>query len=77
MHLPAYRVKPGYTVGAGDAFNAGFIKAQMEGRDLRESMCFANATAAEKISHGGIPTMKHIEERLKTMSSSLLGCGHD
>jgi ribokinase len=58
----AYSVRPQETVGAGDAFNAGFIKAQAEARTFEESMRFANATAAVKISRPGPLTIGDIEK---------------
>jgi 2-dehydro-3-deoxygluconokinase len=40
--------------GAGDAFNAGFIAAQIEGKDLEGSLAFANASAASvPMTNGG------------------------
>ena len=41
------------TVGAGDAFDAGFIAARLEGAGLEESLAFANAVAALGISQRG------------------------
>jgi len=53
-----------HTIGAGDAFNAGFIRAVADGRDIQESMLFATATAALKISR---PYMcPHIKMWLKS-----------
>ena len=67
MYFPAYQVKPLYTTGAGDAFNAGFIKAQMDEKSFEESICFANATAAEKISHADLPTIGGIEKLVRAL----------
>jgi ribokinase len=44
--IPAYRVQPVDTVGAGDAFNGGLAVALAEGRPLLEAARWANATAA-------------------------------
>lgn len=34
------------TTGAGDAFNAGFFKARLEGASVQDSVAYGNATAA-------------------------------
>jgi len=62
IHVPAYPVKPHDTAGAGDAFNAGFVKAQAEAKAFEESIRFANAAAAVKISRPGDLTIGNIEE---------------
>lgn len=41
------------TVGAGDAFNAGFIAARLEDRSLDEALTWGNAVAATTISRHG------------------------
>lgn len=41
------------TVGAGDAFNAGFIAASLDGLDLREALRWGNAVAALSIGQHG------------------------
>lgn len=51
------------TIGSGDAFNAGFIKADgMETLNLKQKMQYASSTAAIKISTNRLPTHKEIEE---------------
>jgi ribokinase len=67
--VPVYGVKVVDTTGAGDAFSAGFITAQLEGKNLRESVGFANATANLKITKVGaraLPTRKAVERFVKT-----------
>jgi ribokinase len=67
--VPAYSVKVVDTTGAGDAFSAGFITAQLEGKNLKESVKFANATANLKITKLGaraLPTRKAVEQFLRT-----------
>lgn len=50
--MPAFRVVPVDTTGAGDSFNAGFLHAWLKGRTIEESMRFAAACGA--ISTQGI-----------------------
>jgi len=67
--VPVYPVKVVDTTGAGDAFSAGFITAQLEGKCLEDSVEFANATANLKITKVGaraLPTRKAVERFLKT-----------
>lgn len=55
--VPPIPVRPINTIGAGDAFNAGFIKADQLGiKDLDQKMQFASACAGIKISTNRIPT---------------------
>jgi len=60
IKVPAFKVDTYNIVGAGDSFNAGFIRAQEEGMGLKESLRFANATAALKISMKGFPTYNDV-----------------
>lgn len=60
--VPAFPVTVVNPVAAGDSFNAGFMKAQIDGLSLQESMRFANATAALKISTKQLPTLTQIKE---------------
>jgi len=67
--VPAYPVRVVDTTGAGDAFSAGFITAQLEGKSLEDSIEFANATANLKITKEGaraLPTRKAVERFLRT-----------
>ena len=43
---PGFRVSPIDTTGAGDAFNAGYIAAMLEGRPIAHRLRFANACGA-------------------------------
>lgn len=49
VDAPAFPVTAVNTVGAGDAFNGGFIAARLDGRSLREALRWGNAVAALKI----------------------------
>jgi sugar/nucleoside kinase (ribokinase family) len=54
--------------GAGDAFNAGFIAAQVKGRDIYESVKFGNATASFIVEAWGcqsnLPSWEKVVERV-------------
>ncbi|MEM3832335.1 MAG: carbohydrate kinase family protein [Thermoprotei archaeon] len=66
--IPAHKVKVVDTTGAGDAFSAGFITGLLEGKDLRDSVSFANAVAALKITKMGaraLPTRREVEQFIK------------
>jgi ribokinase len=73
--VPAYPVKVVDTTGAGDAFSAGFITAQLEGKNFEDSVEFANATANLKITRIGaraLPNRKAVERFLKEHKESKL-----
>lgn len=46
VSIPAFRVKPVDTTGAGDSFNAGFLHAWLNWKQLREAMRFGAACGA-------------------------------
>jgi len=74
LNVPVYPIKVVDTTGAGDAFSSGFITAQLEGKNLEDSVRFANATANLKITGVGaraLPTRKAVERFLRTNKSSL------
>ena len=50
-HCDAFDVPVVDTLGAGDAYNAGFITAAVEGLSLAEANRRGNAVAAWKIMH--------------------------
>lgn len=50
---PAYSVSVVDTVGAGDAYNAGFICAMLKGRDAKDANRLACATASYSVAHKG------------------------
>jgi sugar/nucleoside kinase (ribokinase family) len=52
--IPAFRVEPVDTTGAGDSFNAGFLHAWLRGEPLPDAMRFAAACGAlSTLSAGG------------------------
>jgi sugar/nucleoside kinase (ribokinase family) len=64
-----YNIKPITTVGAGDAFNAGFVISWLEKRSLEECAKFANAAAAVKVSKDIYPTRDEIKLFLSNYSA--------
>jgi sugar/nucleoside kinase (ribokinase family) len=71
--VPAYDTPIRSTVGAGDSFNAGLIRAMSLGQDLESSMDFASAAAATAISGAdfAIATIKAIRKRGSRISPQL------
>ena len=65
---PAFDVEVVDTLGAGDAFNGGFIAACLAGKDLREAARWGNAAAALKIGKSGargLPSQEDLSGLLK------------
>jgi len=60
IEILSYPVKAISTVGAGDAFNAGFITQYLSGKALSTSGKFANATAAIRVSENKNPTHSEV-----------------
>ncbi len=69
VHVPAIPITPLDTTGAGDCFNAGFLRAWLDGKDLPECMRWGNISGAlSTLAHGGtgqVVTQADIQERLK------------
>jgi len=66
-HVPAFPTSVVDTLGAGDAFDAGFIAACLAGCDTREALRWGNAAAALKIrlpGARGTPTREELERVL-------------
>jgi 5-dehydro-2-deoxygluconokinase len=53
VHVPAFPIEEASTVGAGDSFSAGLIRARLEGRDWVEAIRFGSACAAITVSRFG------------------------
>jgi sugar/nucleoside kinase (ribokinase family) len=53
VRAPAFEVVQRNPVGAGDAFNAGFIAASIEGLPLAEALRWGNAVGALKVHREG------------------------
>ncbi len=63
--IPGFLVKVEDTIGAGDAFNAGFIAGLLEGKSLVESAELGNAAGAFAVTTTGdvegLPTREELE----------------
>jgi len=74
LKMPAFPVKVVDTTGAGDAFDAGFLAAVLEGKRPREAAVFANAVAALKCQGKGAivpqPRRSEVERFLKESAAS-------
>lgn len=67
VEMPSFDVDAVDTVGAGDAHNAGFIYASLNGRGLEESLRWGNAVAALTVSRSGArstPSLVEVESFL-------------
>ncbi len=67
-NVPAFKVRPVDTTGAGDTFNGAFAVARANGMGMAESIRFANAAAALSVqklgAQSGMPYLKEVEEML-------------
>jgi ribokinase len=61
VHVPGFKVNVINSVGAGDCFNAAFIKAHILQMNLKDCLRFACATAALKISQNDLPTIEAVK----------------
>ncbi len=68
LRTPAFLVDAANVVGAGDAFDGGFVAAMVEGRGLAEALRWGNAVAALKVARPGgardLPTRLEVEAML-------------
>lgn len=65
MHVPGFAVEVQNTLGAGDAFAAGFLHGRLHGWDLRRSARLGNACGAIVVTRhacaASCPTMEEVE----------------
>jgi fructokinase/2-dehydro-3-deoxygluconokinase len=62
LHVPAFPTKVVDTLGAGDAFNGGFIAACIAKVDVGEATRWGNAVAALKIGQAGAQSLPFLED---------------
>jgi sugar/nucleoside kinase (ribokinase family) len=63
-------IQPTDTTGAGDSFNAGFLRAWLEGGDLRESLQLgAVCGALSTRQSGGVDSQATLAEARDTLAS--------
>ncbi len=72
LHSPAQSVPVENPTGAGDVFNAAFIHAYLEDRELEDCLTFATAAGTLHVAKKGIPYphRKEIEECMKETAFS-------
>lgn len=64
IHMNAFKVNVLNTIGAGDSFNAGFIKGLLDGLSFEQAILLGNAVAGLKLSQEKLPS---IEEAYRLM----------
>ncbi|MBD3110244.1 ribokinase [Bacillus sp. AGMB 02131] len=66
--VPTFKVEAVDTTGAGDTFNGAFAVAVAEGKNIADSLRFANRAASLSVTkfgaQGGMPSRKEVEESL-------------
>ena len=64
-YIPGFKIKTVDTTGAGDSFNAGLAVALSRGKELTESIKFANAVGAlsttAKGAQNAMPTLEQVK----------------
>lgn len=73
FHVPAFPVQVVNTLGAGDAFNGGFIAACLAKTGLKEAVRWGNGVAALNISQDGARSVSSLAD-LQQMLSSTAAC---
>jgi ribokinase len=73
FYVPAFPVAAVDSTAAGDVFNAALAVALTEGRELRDALRFANASAALSTTRAGaqssVPMRSEVDEFLKSCAS--------
>ncbi len=64
-HIPAFRVKPKDTTGAGDVFHGAFALALAEGKTEEDALRFASAASALRVRDADVPYREDVENFMK------------
>jgi len=75
FHVPAYPTQVVDTLGAGDAFDGGFIAARLAEVGLREATNWGNVVAAHKIGRIGARGLPSLEELMEMLGQNNTGVG--
>lgn len=68
LHIPAMKVVPVDTTGAGDIFNAGFLAAHFEGRSPEACLRWGNVAGALSLrGYGGCSTAPTLAELMASL----------
>jgi len=68
LFSPAFEISVCSAAGAGDSFDAGFIAAQLRGANYQDSLIYANAVAAIKVTRQGARSVPSHEEVMKFLA---------
>jgi sugar/nucleoside kinase (ribokinase family) len=69
VDVPAFKVRPVDTTGAGDAFNAGFIFSYLRGKPVLECAKYGNAAGALKTLRSGcdgLPDLRSVDALIRS-----------
>lgn len=70
QHFPGYPTRLVETTGAGDSFDAGFLYAFLNGKDIADCMRMGNAVGALSVQRaGGVENCPTLEEALRTIEN--------
>jgi sugar/nucleoside kinase (ribokinase family) len=77
VHVPAMPVDPIDTTGAGDSFDAGFLRSWLDGAGIADSLEFAAACGAlSTLSVGGVDGQPTFTEAAAAVASWRAARGH-
>lgn len=71
VQVPAFPAQVVDTLGAGDAFDGGFITARLNGADVQEALRWGNAVAALKIQRSGARSSPTRDEVVRLLASAI------